>query len=427
MGLDDTANDEPEGRAGLPDEIIVGMNDLEIWAGNRQTGESVTHAHFHELSEFVFYFCQPATTLLGGDGDFYTIVCNALPATRNPSWRNDLVSFAVTIWVQNEANQERYFKPGGDKMVRKLFLDALPPADMVNPELHALIELMKKFDKPHQKMGFWCMGVRRLRMYGVDLALSPDTPDFGRVIYNKAVRLTLEESCLPPSLRSSSSYPKRSIDASGDMEEQILSNWEADKRNGYTKDCTSVKDAASFFTEVNTFFHVLALDKITFRAQTKRLQKIYCEEFPELMHDVVDSQLPEDVEQMLKEMPLPDQQRFVETLKLKAHTHKVLGGTLDTTFLRQLNHEIRQGITQPMYDGWARVFKLRDKDRNMPLLKMAVNWAYLCVFICDSFDEHADEKCKEQVALANDAAKRLQDVCDTNILMDGGRLHPTFL
>ena len=137
-----------------------------------------------------------------------------------------------------------------------------------------------------------------------------------------------------------------------------------------------------------------------------------------------DSHLIKDPTEMKK---LVLSNRAQAYLKLKAHTHKVLGNTLDTTFLRQLNHEIRQGITQPMYDGWARVFKLRDKDRNMSLLKMAVNWAYLCVFICDSFDEHADEKCKEQVALANDAAKRLQDVCDTNILMDGGRLHPTFL
>jgi hypothetical protein len=76
-----------------------------------------------------------------------------------------------------------------------------------------------------------------------------------------------------------------------------------------------------------------------------------------------------------------------------------------------------------MYEGWARVFQIRDKDRNMPLLKMVINMSYLSMFIQDFQD---DEKLEEQMALANVATKRLQDVCDTNILM-GEALAPYFL
>ena len=420
MADDDTANETPEGRAGLPDYVVV--DDATVWMGNSETGES-THEHFHELSEFVFYFCQPATTLGGGDGDFYTLLSNALPAPRGDRhWRTDLVNFAVTIWTQDKANQRR--KDG-----MEIFKALLPPLNS-EPQ-HVLIKLMAPLKKPHQKMGFWCMGVRRLRMYGIDLAFSPDTPDFGRVIYNKAVRLNLEESCLLTSMKSS--YPKRPLpsDANGDIDKaKILSDWDADKRNGYTKDCTSVENAASFYTEAMTFLKLLPQGgfKKTIRAEHRRLQMIYSDEFPELRSQFVgensiESILPAHVLKMYREMPLPDQTGFVEMLRLKAQSHKLLGGTLDTTFLRQLNHEIRQGITQPMYEGWARVFQMRDKDRNMPLLKMVINMSYLSMFIQDFQD---DEKFEEQMTLANDATKRLQDVCDTNILMGEG-LAPYFL
>lgn len=428
MADDDTANETPEGRAGLPDYVVV--DDATVWMGNSETGES-THEHFHELSEFVFYFCQPATTLGGGDGDFYTLLSNALPAPRGDrSWRTDLVNFAMTIWTQNKANQQMYLQAGGDKMVRKLFLDALPPLN--SEPRHVLIELMAPLKKPHEKMGLWCMGVRRLKeKYSID---PPDTPDFGRVIYNKAVRLNLE-AVLEKSLEEGMGNLKLSrpmpCDANGDIDKaKILSDWEADKRNGHTKDCTSVENAASFYTEAMTFLQLLPQGgfKKTIRAEHRRLQKIYSDEFPELYgqfvgENSIESILPAHVLKMYREMPLPDQTGFVEMLRIKAQSHKLLGGTLDTTFLRQLNHEIRQGITQPMYEGWARVFQMRDKDRNMPLLKMVINMSYLSMFIQDFQD---DEKLEEQMALANEATKRLQDVCDTNILM-GEALAPYFL
>lgn len=421
MADDDTANETPEGRAGLPGYAVV--DDATVWMGNSETGES-THAHFHELSEFVVYFCQNVGTVgQNTDGDFYTLLSNALPAPRGDRhWRTDLVNFAVTIWTQDKANQRR--KDG-----MEIFKALLPPLN--SEPRHVLIKLMAPLKKPHQKMGFWCMGVRRLRMYGIDLAFSPDTPDFGRVIYNKAVRLNLEESCLLTSMKSS--YPKRPLpsDANGDIDKaKILSDWDADKRNGYTKDCTSVENAASFYTEAMTFLKLLPQGgfKKTIRAEHRRLQMIYSDEFPELRSQFVgensiESILPAHVLKMYREMPLPDQTGFVEMLRLKAQSHKLLGGTLDTTFLRQLNHEIRQGITQPMYEGWARVFQMRDKDRNMPLLKMVINMSYLSMFIQDFQD---DEKFEEQMTLANDATKRLQDVCDTNILMGEG-LAPYFL
>jgi hypothetical protein len=54
---------------------------------------------------------------------------------------------------------------------------------------------------------------------------------------------------------------------------------------------------------------------------------------------------------------------------------------------------------------------------------MVINMSYLSMFIQDFQD---DEKLEEQMALANVATKRLQDVCDTNILM-GEALAPYFL
>jgi len=417
MADDDTANETPEGRAGLPDYTVLG--DATVWMGNSETGES-THAHFHELSEFVVYFCQNVGTAgQNTDSDFYTLLSNTLPApTQDHHWRTDLLFFAVTIWAQDKANQRR--KDG-----MKIFKALLPPLN--SEPRHVLIELMAPFKKPHQKMGLWCMGVRRLKeKYSID---PPDAPDFGRVIYNKAVRLNLE-AVLGKSLEAEMGNLKLSrpmpSDANGDIDEaKILSDWEADKRNGYTKDCTSVENAASFYTEAMTFLQLLPQVgfRKTIRAEHRRLQKIYSDEFPELYsqfmgENSIESILPAHVLKMYREMPLPDQTGFVEMLKLKAQSHKLLGGTLDTTFLRQLNHEIRQGITQPMYEGWARVFQMRDKDRNMPLLKMVINMSYLSMFIEGFQDE---EKFEEQMTLANDATKRLQDVCDMNILMGEGR------
>ncbi len=422
MADDDTANETPEGRAGLPDYAVV--KDATVWMGNSETGES-THAHFHELSEFVVYFCQNVGTAgQNTDGDFYTLLSNTLPTpTRDHHWRTDLLFFAVTIWRQDKANQRR--KDG-----MEIFKALLPPLN--SEPRNVLIELMAPLKKPHQKMGFWCMGVRRLKeKYSID---PPDTPDFGRVIYNKAVRLNLE-AVLEKSLEEGMGNLKLSrpmpCDANGVIDEaKILSDWEADKRNGHTKDCTSVENAASFYTEAMAFLQLLPQVgfRKTIRADHRRLQKIYSDEFPELYgqflgENTIESILPTHVLKMYREMPLPDQTGFVEMLRIKAQSHKLLGGTLDTMFLRQLNHEIRQGITHPMYEGWARVFQMRDKDRNMPLLKMVINMSYLSMFIQDFQD---DEKLEEQMALANDATKRLQDVCDTNILM-GEALAPYFL
>ena len=422
MADDDTANETPEGRAGLPDYAVV--KDATVWMGNSETGES-THAHFHELSEFVVYFCQNVGTAgQNTDGDFYTLLSNTLPTpTRDHHWRADLLFFAVTIWGQDKANQRR--KDG-----MEIFKALLPPLN--SEPRNVLIELMAPLKKPHQKMGFWCMGVRRLKeKYSID---PPDTPDFGRVIYNKAVRLNLE-AVLEKSLEEGMGNLKLSrpmpCDANGVIDEaKILSDWEADKRNGHTKDCTSVENAASFYTEAMAFLQLLPQVgfRKTIRADHRRLQKIYSDEFPELYgqflgENTIESILPTHVLKMYREMPLPDQTGFVEMLRIKAQSHKLLGGTLDTTFLRQLNHEIRPGITHPMYEGWARVFQLRDKDRNMPLLKMVINMSYLSMFIQDFQD---DEKLEEQMALANEATKRLQDVCDTNILM-GEALAPYFL
>jgi hypothetical protein len=422
MADDDTANETPEGRAGLPDYAVV--KDATVWMGNSETGES-THEHFHELSEFVVYFCQNVGTAgQNTDGDFYTLLSNTLPTpTRDHHWRADLLFFAVTIWGQDKANQRR--KDG-----MEIFKALLPPLN--SEPRNVLIELMAPLKKPHQKMGFWCMGVRRLKeKYSID---PPDTPDFGRVIYNKAVRLNLE-AVLEKSLEEGMGNLKLSrpmpCDANGVIDEaKILSDWEADKRNGHTKDCTSVENAASFYTEAMAFLQLLPQVgfRKTIRADHRRLQKIYSDEFPELYgqflgENTIESILPTHVLKMYREMPLPDQTGFVEMLRIKAQSHKLLGGTLDTTFLRQLNHEIRQGITHPMYEGWARVFQMRDKDRNMPLLKMVINMSYLSMFIQDFQD---DEKLEEQMALANEATKRLQDVCDTNILM-GEALAPYFL
>ena len=422
MADDDTANETPEGRAGLPDYAVV--KDATVWMGNSETGES-THAHFHELSEFVVYFCQNVGTAgQNTDGDFYTLLSNTLPTpTRDHHWRTDLLFFAVTIWGQDKANQRR--KDG-----MEIFKALLPPLN--SEPRNVLIELMAPLKKPHQKMGFWCMGVRRLKeKYSID---PPDTPDFGRVIYNKAVRLNLE-AVLEKSLEEGMGNLKLSrpmpCDANGDIDKaKILTDWEADKRNGHTKDCTSVENAASFYTEAMAFLQLLPQVgfRKTIRADHRRLQKIYSDEFPELYgqflgENSIESILPTHLLKMYREMPLPDQTGFVEMLRIKAQSHKLLGGTLDTVFLRQLNHEIRQGITHPMYEGWARVFQIRDKDRNMPLLKMVINMSYLSMFIQDFQD---DEKLEEQMALANDATKRLQDVCDTNILM-GEALAPYFL
>ena len=45
-------------------------------------------------------------------------------------------------------------------------------------------------------------------------------------------------------------------------------------------------------------------------------------------------------------MPLPDQTGFVERLRGKATVHHAMGGDLDDAFLRELNDNIRSGLTE---------------------------------------------------------------------------------
>ena len=92
-----------------------------------------------------------------------------------------------------------------------------------------------------------------------------------------------------------------------------------------------------------------------------------------------------------------------------------MGGDLDDAFLRELNDNIRSGLTEPMYNGWARVFQIREKEKNMPLLKMVIQMSYLSMFI----QAFKGKQFEDQTRIANEATRRLQEVCDTNILFTG--------
>ena len=125
--------------------------------------------------------------------------------------------------------------------------------------------------------------------------------------------------------------------------------------------------------------------------------------------------LPEHVKKEWNKMPLPDQTGFVERLRGKATVHHAMGGDLDDAFLRELNDNIRSGLTEPMYNGWARVFQIREKEKNMPLLKMVIQMSYLSMFI----QAFKGKQFEDQTRIANEATRRLQEVCDTNILFTG--------
>ena len=71
--------------------------------------------------------------------------------------------------------------------------------------------------------------------------------------------------------------------------------------------------------------------------------------------------------------------RLCRATRDEVQSHKFMGGQLDDTFLRQLNYEIRQGLTSDMYDGWARVFQLR--NRTTALLKMVIQASYMMLFL----------------------------------------------
>lgn len=405
---------------------------------------------YRELSEFVFYFSQEVTSQHGRVGDFYTLVSNTLTSNnlgpdREHYWRSDLNFFAETIF--------NLCKPDGKEFERMSRLELKElinrnkeaqkhlemkgiPAELAELEIirrsdveDTLHLLMKKMPKPHQKMGLWCMGSRHVKeKYHMN---SPKIPDFGRVIYNKAVRLNLEQfNVIPPSAPP----PKRPlpVDDDGKYDKAlILSNWEKDTRK---KECTSKEIAASFLDEADTFLNVFLPRESndTIRANARKLQCIYCDEFPELYHflDINYNSfddLPEHLKKIFREMPLPDQTNYVERLRAKVSTHHVLGGILNDTFLKQLNIDIRRGITEPMYDGWAQVFQLRDKTKNMSLLKMVIQMSYLLLFI-DSYQ--GDKIYTERMQIASQATKRLQEVCDTHILSphkDSIELSPAFL
>ena len=92
-----------------------------------------------------------------------------------------------------------------------------------------------------------------------------------------------------------------------------------------------------------------------------------------------------------------------------------MGGDLDDAFLRELNDNIRSGLTEPMYNGWARVFQIREKEKNMPQLKMVIQMSYLSMFI----QAFKGKQFEDRTRIANEATRRLQEVCDTNILFTG--------
>ena len=74
------------------------------------------------------------------------------------------------------------------------------------------------------------------------------------------------------------------------------------------------------------------------------------DEFPELFEFCFGgnshNDLPEHVKKEWNKMPLPDQTGFVERLRGKATVHHAMGGDLDDAFLRELNDNIRSGLTE---------------------------------------------------------------------------------
>ena len=162
---------------------------------------------------------------------------------------------------------------------------------------------------------------------------------------------------------------------------------------------------------------------------------MYSDEFPELCHQTLGDgsieSFPAHVVRAWKRMPLPDQTGFVERLRMQVQSHKFMGGQLDDTFLRQLNYEIRQGLTSDMYDGWARVFQLRNKDENMTLLKMVIQASYMMLFL-EAYQGEGNEVHAQRAQFTRDATKRLNAVCTTDIIGPNAansnlELNPIFL
>jgi len=518
MRVEDSACENDEGRAGLPDVVVVPLDLGEIWMRDPETGES-THPHYDELSEFIVFNCQPVNSNAGGESsDMYTLLAKNLPwdviptkdATRGlvipkkpaghgdasydivrradkcvssenhiidtataydllasiprrrdgtpqpgalcellrlavgeldplgyaaynaaslvnsghlkRSLRIDLAWFAITLFIQDKTRREK-----GIPSIFLAFMIDPAPVDMSRLLQH----LAGPFKRSHEVMSLWCFAVRHAKeKYGIS---PPERPDFGRVIYNKAVRLHLQDVGVleeyPPGLR-----PKRSIpfDANGSIDEaKIISCWETDTG---PKDCRSREEAASFYEESMVFLQALAQPKVaqSLRADSQEMRRMYSDEFPELYYQTLGGgsieSFPAHVVRAWKRMPLPDQTGFVERLRMQVHSHKYTGGQLDDTFIRQLNYEIRQGLTSDMYDGWARVFQLRNKEENMTLLKMVIQMCYMMLFL-EAYAGEGNEVYGQRAQITRDAARRLNDVCTTDILSNSSNreLNPIFL
>ena len=186
-----------------------------------------------------------------------------------------------------------------------------------------------------------------------------------------------------------------------------------------------------------TFLQLLAQSQFakSFRGNGPEMRRMYADEFPELCQQTsggasIES-FPAHVIRAWKRMPLPDQAGFVELLGMQVRTHKFMGGALDDTFLRRLNYEIRRGLTADMYDGWARVFQLRNKEENMTLLKMVVQMSYMMLFL-EEYRGEGNEVYAERAQITRDATRRLREVCETdiinpNVAQSDLELNPIFL
>ncbi|MAG10616.1 MAG: hypothetical protein CL494_09440 [Actinobacteria bacterium] len=512
MRVEDSACERDEGRAGLPDVVVVPLDVAGVWMRDTETGKG-THPHYDELSEFIVFNCQNVSSNVGGESsDMYTLLAKNLPwevisaklvtrglvlpkkpaghgdaaydivrradkrlsdkhhiintekahelltaegmhatgelvrltvgeldplgyAANNAaslvhagylkrSLRIDLAWFAITLFIQDKTRR-------GKKLPTSFcsFMVDPTPVDLSR----VLRGLAGPLKRTYEVMSLWCFSARHAKeKYGMT---PPDRPDFGRVIYNKAVRLHLEDvGVLPP---FPGQRPKRSMPfgADGRVDEaKILRSWETDT---WSKDCRSREEAASFYKESMTFLQLLAQPQFakSLHANQREMQRMYSDEFPELCHQTMGDgsieSFPAHVVRAWKRMPLPDQTGFVERLRMQVQSHKFMGGQLDDTFLRQLNYEIRQGLTSDMYDGWARVFQLRNKDENMTLLKMVIQASYMMLFL-EAYQGEGNEVHAQRAQFTRDATKRLNAVCTTDIIGPNAansnlELNPIFL
>jgi len=340
------------------------------------------------------------------------------------SLRIDLAWSAIILFIQDKTRR-------GKALPSSFFSFMVDPGPVdISRDLHGLAE---PFERPFEVMSLWCFSVRRA-MDKYDIA-PPARPDFGRVIYNKAVRLHLEDVGVLP--RCPIQKPNRSLPTGVDGgidEAKIISDWETDT---CAKDCGSREEAAAFYEEAMTFLQLLAQSQFakSFRGNLPEMRRMYADEFPELCQQTsggasIES-FPAHVIRAWKRMPLPDQAGFVELLGMQVRTHKFMGGALDDTFLRRLNYEIRRGLTADMYDGWARVFQLRNKEENMTLLKMVVQMSYMMLFL-EEYRGEGNEVYAERAQITRDATRRLREVCETdiinpNVAQSDLELNPIFL